>query len=42
MHGFTDNYIRIEIPNTPNFDNKILSVKIGDFNKKGDALIGII
>lgn len=42
MHGFTDNYIRIEIPNTPNFDNEILSVKIGDFNKKGDALIGII
>ena len=42
MHGFTDNYIRIEIPNTPNLDNEILSVKIGDFNKKGDALIGII
>ena len=42
MHGFTDNYIRIEIPNTPNLDNEILSVKIEDFNKKGDALIGII
>lgn len=42
MHGFTDNYIRIEIPNTPNLDNEIISAKIGDFNKKGDALIGTI
>jgi threonylcarbamoyladenosine tRNA methylthiotransferase MtaB len=40
MHGFTDNYIRVEIPNTPSLDNQILSVKLGTLNDKGDALIG--
>lgn len=42
MHGFTDNYIRVEIPNTPDLDNKIIQVKLSEFTQKGDALIGII
>ena len=38
MHGFTDNYIRVEIPNTPSLDNQIVPVTLGNFNAKGDAL----
>ncbi len=41
MHGFTDNYIRVEIPNTPTLDNTIVNVSLGEFNEKGDALEGI-
>ena len=40
MNGFSDNYIRVEVPNQPHLDNQIVSVKLGDFNKEGDALIG--
>lgn len=40
MHGFTDNYIRVEIPNTPGLDNRIVCMKLGGFNDKGDALKG--
>lgn len=40
MHGFTDNYIKVEIPNNPELDNNILSVTLGDFNKDHDALCG--
>ena len=39
MNGFTDNYIRVEVPNHPQLDNQIVQVKLGDFNKEGDALI---
>lgn len=42
MHGFTDNYIRVEIPNTPELDNRIVSVLLGNMNEKGDSLIGTI
>jgi len=38
MHGFTDNYVRVEIPNTPTLDNQIIPVTLGSFNAKGDAL----
>ena len=38
MHGFTDNYVKVEIPNNPELDNKIITVTLGDFNKEGDAL----
>lgn len=38
MHGFTDNYIRVELPNNPQFDNTLQSVQLGAFNRKGDAL----
>ena len=40
MNGFTDNYIRVEVPNQPDKDNHIVLVKLGDFNKEGDALRG--
>lgn len=40
MHGFTDNYIRVEIANTPELDNKIIPLRLGDFNADGDALKG--
>ena len=39
MNGFADNYIRVEVPNHPQLDNQIVQVKLGDFNKEGDALI---
>lgn len=41
MHGFTDNYIRVELAPAqakPEYDNEILRVRLGDFNAKGDAL----
>ena len=38
MHGFTDNYIRVETQNDPKMDNKIVNVTLGEFNPKGDAL----
>lgn len=42
MHGFTDNYIRVEIPNTPYLDNCIVPVRLGDMNESGDALWGTV
>lgn len=41
MHGFTPNYIRVELPpNVANdaYDNEIVSVRLGDFNHDGSAL----
>ena len=42
--GFTDNYIHVEIPglgkNADARDNKLIRVKLLDFNPKQDALIG--
>jgi len=38
MHGFTDNYVKVEIPNTPELDNKIITVTLGEFNEAKDAL----
>lgn len=38
MHGFTDNYIRVETQNDIKLDNRITKVRLGDFNTKGDAL----
>ena len=38
MHGFTDNYIRVETQNDIKLDNIITKVRLGDFNTKGDAL----
>jgi threonylcarbamoyladenosine tRNA methylthiotransferase MtaB len=42
MHGFTDNYIRVEIPNTPDLDNCIVPVRLGDMNESGDVLWGTV
>ena len=38
MNGFTENYIRVEMPNHPHLDNHIVEVELGDFNKNRDAL----
>ena len=47
MHGFTDNYIRVEI-NLPEgissdmVDNTIVNVRLGEWNEDGTALMGEI
>ena len=41
MHGFTDNYIRVEVQ-TKGLDNTIVPVQLGEWNEKGDALIGTV
>ena len=41
MHGFTRNYIRVELPPVlarPDYDNQLLRVRLGDFNATRDAL----
>ena len=45
MHGFTENYIRVELPLAeakPEYDNKIIEVCLGDFNHDKTSLMGII
>ena len=42
MHGFTDNYIRVELEHDDALDNKLVRVKLGDFNEDGTALKGTI
>lgn len=41
MHGYTDNYIRVELSpaeSSPELDNEIVTVRLGDFNFDGSAL----
>ena len=41
MHGFTENYIRVELPASQareEYDNQIIRVKLGDFNHDKTAL----
>ena len=42
MHGFTPNYIRVEIDSRPELDNHIMPVRLGEMNKVGDALKGML
>lgn len=42
MHGFTDNYVKVEVENNPELDNKIVNVKLGGFNEDGTALLGTV
>ena len=42
MHGFTDNYVKVEVVNNPELDNKIVNVKLGGFNEDGTALLGTV
>lgn len=42
MHGFTANYIRVEVENDKALDNKVVQVRLGDFNEDGTALTGKI
>lgn len=39
MHGFTDNYIRVEVPNRQELDNVMVEVKLGQFNADNTSLI---
>lgn len=42
MHGFTPNYIRVEMGRNDALDNRMVRVRLGGFNKEGTALNGII
>ena len=42
MHGFTENYIRVELPAAlakPEYDNEIMNVRLGEFNADKSALV---
>lgn len=41
MHGFTPNYIRVEMLRDDALDNQVVAVRLGDFNEGGTALSGI-
>lgn len=45
MHGFTDNYIRVELPASEardDYDNQLLTVRLGAFNHNKTALKAIL
>lgn len=42
MHGFTRNYVRVQLPehlSKPEYDNELLTVRIGDFNVDQTAMM---
>ena len=42
MHGFTTNYVRVELPSTmarPEYDNQVLKVRLGHFNHDKTSLM---
>ena len=42
MHGFTDNYIRVELEHDDALDNRFVRVRLGEFNEDGTSLKGTI
>ena len=42
MHGFTGNYVRVELPYDISLDNQLVRVRMGDFNEDSTALMGTI
>jgi threonylcarbamoyladenosine tRNA methylthiotransferase MtaB len=42
MHGFTPNYIRVEVPHHDELDNQVRMVRLGDFNADKTALQGTL
>lgn len=40
MHGFTENYIRVELEHDDSLDNHLVQVRMGGFNEDGTALKG--
>lgn len=42
MHGFTSNYIRVELPGDEGLDNQLVRVRMGELNEDGTALKGIL
>lgn len=41
MHGFTPNYIRVEVPHDDALDNRVVNFTLGDFNDDKTSLQGI-
>ena len=42
MHGFTDNYIRVELPARmarEEYDNRLFKLRLGSFNRDRSALV---
>ena len=42
FHGFTDNYIRVEVSDPAARDNALVRVKLGEFNEDRTALVAEI
>lgn len=42
MHGFTKNYIRVELAHDEKLDNHLVKVRLGDFNEAETSLKGTI
>ena len=42
MHGFTDNYVRVELPRNERLDNRLLNVRMNGFNEDGSSLLAEI
>ena len=42
MHGFTADYVRVELERNDSWDNHLLNVRMGEFNEDGTALKGSI
>ena len=42
MHGFTKNYVRVEVESDNSLDNQVVNVRLGDFNEDKTALKGTI
>jgi threonylcarbamoyladenosine tRNA methylthiotransferase MtaB len=42
MHGFTENYIRIETDHNDALDNRIVTLRLNGFNEDGTALWGTV
>ena len=38
FHGFTDNYIKVEVSDPSARDNELVCVRLGQFNEEGTAL----
>lgn len=39
FHGFTDNYIKVEVDSPEAQDNKLVRVRLGEYNEDGTALV---
>ena len=42
MHGFTNNYVRVELPRNEKLDNQLIKVRMEGFNVDGSSLLGTI
>ena len=41
MHGFTPNYIRVEVPHNDALDNCVVTLRLDEWNEEGTALKGL-